>query len=103
MEATYKINKNELTIKFIGQITGTEGAHFTEECEKILGLHYSKIFLDMSYVPSMNSSAIGDLIRLHKSLISEQRSLVISGIHENLNQAFFSIHLDKILNIHKLA
>ena len=88
-----------LHIKFIGQIAGTEGVYFNDECNKIVSMQHHKNAIDLTFVPSMNSSAIGQLIKLHKSLLRDRRMLVITGIHDNLYQAFYSIHLDKILKI----
>ncbi len=101
MEVTYEVKDNVLNAKFIGQIAGTEGVHFAEECNKIMKMKHPKNAIDLSFVPSMNSSAIGQLIKLHKSLMRDRRMLIISGIHDNLYQAFYSIHLDKMLKIKK--
>ncbi|KAA3661085.1 MAG: anti-sigma factor antagonist [Calditrichaeota bacterium] len=99
MEATYHPTGDVLIVKFIGQIAGTEGEHFMHACDKILGMEYDKNSLDMSFVPSMNSAAIGQLLKLHKTLQRERRGLIISGIHDNLYQAFSAVHLDKLLKI----
>lgn len=101
METTYVVKDDVLNIKFIGQIAGTEAGHFTEECNKIINMNHAKNSIDLTFVPSMNSAAIGQLIKLHKNLLRDRRMLIISGIHDNLYQAFYSIHLDKILKIKK--
>ncbi|MCA9733013.1 MAG: STAS domain-containing protein [Deferribacteres bacterium] len=99
MEATYHPAADVLVVKFVGQIAGTEGEHFAKECDKIFRTEYDKVSLDMSYVPSMNSAAIGQLLKLHKTMQRERRGLIIAGIHDNLFQAFCAVHLDKILKI----
>lgn len=101
MEVGHYMSEDTMTIKLVGQIAGAEEQPFVDECEKIMHSEYKKIVLDLTNVPSMNSSSIGKLMRLQKNLTSDRRYFMIKGIHENLYKAFSAIHIDKLIKIRK--
>ena len=98
MDATTSSTSSAVTAKIMGGITEADGESLNQLfCElRDSGL---KVILDLSRVPIMTSTGIGKLIVLHKRLHSQNRQLVISGIHENLLAMFTSINLDKMIAI----
>ena len=99
MDITISTTDSTIIAKITGPVTDPDGEYLRQTFNKIVETSEKKVFIDLSLVPVMTSSAIGKLIVLLRRLKAQKRELIIDGIHDNLFSMFTSINLDKLLTI----
>ena len=99
MEISIRKNGDEIKAKITGPIKDSDGMALREAFDEMLEAGQKKVFIDLTYVPTINSLGIGKLLGFYRRLKAQQREVIIDGIHENLYSLFTSIHLHKLLNI----
>ena len=85
------------------QVQGPLDSDTAEEFQKILQdlatSDYKTITLDLSQVPSINSTSIGKILLLRKSLTEQDRQIRIQGCSDALYTTFQLIQFDKQIEI----
>ena len=89
-----EITETTATYKFIGEIS----TQHTNEINN-LKTHNLNIIIDLSECTHMNSLTLGLLILLHNNAKSNNKSLTLTNVPDNILDMLKSNCLDKILNI----
>jgi len=99
MDITISKTDAAIQAKIVGAITEADSDPLRSAFDAMATEDIPTVNLDLSMVPIITSTGIGKLIVFFKRLKSQNRELVISGIHDSLFELFSSINLDKMLNI----
>ena len=107
MKYTYEIVQSEDIIRFNpeGSIRSDESLDvFAEMSEKVTSLALKQrlnVIIDFSGLKLINSSGIGKLLMLNKSIKGNGLDFSITGLSPTLNQLFKFARIDAVLNIVK--
>ena len=94
-----ELSEEEVRLQVKGSLDTDAAEQFQKELGNLAGGDYRTITLDLSEVPSINSTCIGKILLLRKSLTEQNRSVRISGCSDALYNTFHLINLDKRINI----
>jgi anti-anti-sigma factor len=94
-----EISKTEVQLTVQGPLGGEKAEEFQESLQKLASGGYKTISLDLSGVPSMNSTCIGKILLLRKNLAEQDRTIRIKGCSETLYSTFQLLKFDKLVCI----
>jgi anti-anti-sigma factor len=92
-------SKEEVELRVQGALDSDTAEEFQEILKDLAASDYKTITLDLSQVPSINSTSIGKILLLRKSLTEQDRLIRIDGCSEALYTTFQLIQFDKQINI----
>lgn len=96
-----ELSEEEVQLQVTGSLDSEAAEQFQKELQRLAGGDHKTITLDLSEVPSINSTCIGKILLLRKSLTEQDRSIRISGCSDALYNTFQLIDLDKRINIER--
>jgi anti-anti-sigma factor len=94
-----EISEQEVQLQVRGSLDSAAAEQFQMELNRLADGDHKTITLDLSEVPTINSTCIGKILLLRKSLTEQDRSIRISGCSDALYNVFHLIDLDKRINI----
>ena len=94
-----ELSEQEIQLQVQGALDSEAAKQFQEELGRIAGGDHKTITLDLSEVPAINSTCIGKILLLRKSLTEQDRSIRIRGCSDALYNTFQLIDLDKRIHI----
>ena len=94
-----EISEQEVRLQVTGSLDSEAAEQFQKELKLLADGNHKTIALDFSEVPSINSTCIGKILLLRKSLNEQDRSIRISGCSDALYNTFQLIDLNKRINI----
>jgi len=94
-----ELSDEEVLLQVTGSLDSEAAEQFQEELKNLASGDHKTITLDLSEVPSINSTCIGKILLLRKSLTEQDRSIRISGCSDALYNTFQLIDLDKRISI----
>ena len=87
------------------RVQGALGSEAAEEFQVILqelaAADYKTITLDLTDVPSINSTCIGKILLLRKNLMDQDRTIRIDGCSEPLYNTFQLIKFDRLVAVER--
>jgi anti-anti-sigma factor len=95
------VSKDEVVLTVIGSLTGETTNEFQKKVEELSAGNWSRITLDLSKTPSINSSALGKILLFRKQLAERERTLQIRGCSETLFKTFQMIKFDTLISVEK--
>ncbi len=95
------VSKDEVVLSVIGSLTGETTNEFQKKVEELSAGNWSRITLDLSKTPSINSSALGKILLFRKQLAERERTLQIRGCSETLFKTFQMIKFDTLISVEK--
>jgi anti-anti-sigma factor len=95
------VSKDEVVLTVIGSLTGETTNEFQKRVEELSAGNWSRITLDLSKTPSINSSALGKILLFRKQLAERERTLQIRGCSETLFKTFQMIKFDTLISVEK--
>jgi len=99
MECDIKVDGEWILIIVKGAINFNSSEELKLEFEKVLGDGAINVRLNLTDVPISNSSGIGYMLMLYKSLKKRGGTLEIKGISKNLGEMMKLIKIDKLIKI----
>ena len=96
-----EISEEEVQLQVRGSLDSKAAEQFQKELGSLAGGDHKTITLDLKQVPSINSTCIGKILLLRKSLTEQDRSVRISGCSDALYNTFQLIDLDKRINVER--
>ena len=93
------ISEQEVQLQVTGSLDSEAAEQFQIELSRLADGDHKTISLELSAVPSINSTCIGKILLLRKSLSEQDRSIRISGCSDALYNVFQLIDLDKRIKI----
>ena len=94
-----EVSEQEVQLQVKGSLDSAAAEQFQMELNRLAGGDHKTITLDLKQVPTINSTCIGKILLLRKSLSEQDRSIRISGCSEALYNVFHLIDLDKRISI----
>ena len=94
-----EISGQEVQLQVKGSLDSTAAEQFQLELDRLAGGDHQTITLQLSEVAAINSTCIGKILLLRKSLTEQDRSIRISGCSDALYNTFQLIDLDKRIDI----
>jgi anti-anti-sigma factor len=94
-----ELSDGEVRLTVRGPLDSEAALQFQKELGDLAQGDHRTISLDLSEVPSINSTCIGKILLLRKSLAEQDRSVRISGCSDALYNTFQLIDLDKRIAI----
>ncbi len=94
-----KSNFREITAKPMGFLDYSQGTELVSELSKERRDKDLLLRIDFSDIIAVDSSGIGALITLHKSLPQGSQKVVLENIPANVYRIFKMCNLDKIFNV----
>jgi anti-anti-sigma factor len=94
-----EISEQEVQLEVRGSLDSPAAEQFQIELNRIAGGDHKTITLELSEVPTINSTCIGKILLLRKSLAEQDRSIRIRGCSDALYNIFHLIDLDKRISI----
>jgi anti-anti-sigma factor len=94
-----ELSEQEIQLQVQGALDSEAARQFQNELGSIAAGDHMTITLDLSEVPSINSTCIGKILLLRKSLTEQNRSIRIKGCSDALYNTFQLIDLDKRIHI----
>jgi anti-anti-sigma factor len=95
------ISKDEVVLAVNGSLTGETTNEFQKRVEELSAGNWSKITLDLSNTPSINSSALGKILLFRKQLAERDRILQIRGCSDTLFRTFQMIKFDTLISVQR--
>jgi anti-anti-sigma factor len=95
------VSSREVILVVSGPLSGDAVTECHGKMEELCAGRFQKITLDLSQVPSINSSALGKMLLFHKKLVANGGTLQIKGCNEGLYKIFQAIQFDKLFQIQK--
>jgi anti-anti-sigma factor len=95
------VSSREVILVVSGTLAADAVEEFQTKMEELCTGRFTKITLDLSQVPLINSSAIGKLFLFRKKLHEKGGILEIRGCSDGLYRIFQAIKLDKLILIQK--
>ncbi|UCF97623.1 MAG: STAS domain-containing protein [Spirochaetaceae bacterium] len=92
-------SKEEVQLRVEGPLDSEAAEAFQKELSTLAAGDYKTITLDLSEVPSINSTCIGKILLLRKSLTEQERMIRINGCSEAVYNTFQLIKFDRLVNI----
>jgi len=96
-----EISGEEVKLQVTGSLDSRAAEQFQMELKGLADGNHSTITLELSDVPSINSTCIGKILLLRKSLAEQDRSIRIRGCSDALYNTFQLIDLDKQISIER--
>jgi len=96
-----EISEEEVQLQVTGSLDSQAAEQFQTELKCLAGGNHRTITLQLSDVPSINSTCIGKILLLRKSLTEQDRSIRIRGCSDALYNTFQLIDLDKRISIER--
>ena len=96
-----EISEQEIQLQVSGSLNRETAEQFQLELNRLAGGDHQTITLELSEVPAINSSCIGKILLLRKSLTEQDRSIRIRGCSDALYNVFQLIDLDKRISIER--
>ena len=94
-----EISEQEVQLQVTGSLDRDAAEQFQLELNSLANGAHKAITLELSEVPSINSTCIGKILLLRKSLTEQDRAIRISGCSDTLYNTFQLIDLDKRISI----
>ena len=94
-----EISDQEVQLQVRGSLDSTAAEQFQMELDRLAGEDHQTITLELSEVAAINSTCIGKILLLRKSLTEQDRSIRIRGCSDALYNVFQLIDLDKRISI----
>ncbi|MGA2479039.1 MAG: STAS domain-containing protein [Spirochaetia bacterium] len=94
-----QVSKEEVILAVTGALSGETAAGFHHIMEELASGKSSKITLDLSKTPTINSSVLGKILLFRKKLAEQERTLQIRGCSEGLFKTFQMIKFDTLISI----
>jgi anti-anti-sigma factor len=94
-----EISAEEIQLKVAGSLDSEAAEQFQKELGDLAGGAHKIITLELTEVPAINSTCIGKILLLRKSLTEQDRSIRIRGCSDALYNTFQLIDLDKRISI----
>ena len=92
-------SQEEVELQVQGPLDSETAEEFQGILQDLAASDYKTITLDLSQVPSINSTSIGKILLLRKSLTEQDRLIRIHGCSEALYTTFQLIQFDKQIEI----
>ena len=96
-----EISGEEVKLQVSGSLDSRAAEQFQMELKRLADGKHGTITLELSDVPSINSTCIGKILLLRKSLAEQDRSIRIRGCSAALYNTFQLIDLDKRISIER--
>jgi anti-anti-sigma factor len=96
-----EVSAEEVELKVHSPLNGSAAEEFQRSLNRLLASGYRTITLDLSSATAVNSSCIGKILLLRKSLAEQQRSIRIRGCSDALYNTFQLIKLDRLISIER--
>jgi anti-anti-sigma factor len=92
-------SEGEVQLKVSGPLNNQAAEEFQKELAELAAGDYKTIILDLREVPSINSTSLGKILLLRKTLTEEDRTIRINGCSEALYNTFQLINFDRLISI----
>ena len=100
MEINSKINNDSLVIKpNVQRIDSSISTEFKSKVFDLLDKQYKFILLDISEIDFIDSSGLGALISILKSVTSQNATLAICGAQSKIINLFKLTRMDKVFTL----
>jgi anti-anti-sigma factor len=96
-----EISDQEVQLQVRGSLDSSAAEQFQMELDHLAGGVYQTITLELSEVGAINSTCIGKILLLRKSLTEQDRSIRIRGCSDALYNVFQLINLDKRISVER--
>ena len=96
-----EISGQEVQLQVRGPLDSAAAEQFQMELDRLAGGDHQTITLELSEVAAINSTCIGKILLLRKSLTEQDRSIRIRGCSDALYHAFQLINLDKRISVER--
>ena len=96
-----EISGQEVQLQVRGSLDSTAAEQFQMELDRLAGEDHQTITLELSEVAAINSTCIGKILLLRKSLTEQDRSIRIRGCSDALYNVFQLINLDKRISVER--
>ena len=94
-----EISKREVELQVRGTLSGDAAEEFQISLQNLVAGGHKTITLNLSEVPSINSTCIGKILLLRKNLTEQDRVIRIRGCSDALYNTFQLIKFDKLVSI----
>ena len=101
MDVSVSNLKSKVLVKINGSVNLTEAEALSNPFEKVLKESEKDVIVDLSHCLVMSTLGVGKIIFLNNRLESQNRSMIIKGIHEKLKKLFTAMKLHLVLNMHE--
>jgi anti-anti-sigma factor len=92
-------SKEEVELLVEGPLDSESAEEFQRILQDLVTSDYETITLDLSAVPSINSTSIGKILLLRKNLTEQDRLIRIRGCSDTLYTTFQLIQFDKLVDV----
>jgi anti-anti-sigma factor len=92
-------SKEEVTLSVQGPLDSDTAEQFQKQLNELAAGEYRVLTLDLSEVPSINSTCIGKILLLRKSLTEQDRLIRIKGCSDAVYNTLQLIKFDKLINV----
>jgi anti-anti-sigma factor len=96
-----QISGREVQLQVRGSLDSAAAEQFQMELDRLADGGHQTITLELSEVAAINSTCIGKILLLRKSLTEQDRSIRIRGCSDALYNVFQLIDLDKRISIER--
>lgn len=96
-----EISGQEVQLQVRGSLDSAAAEQFQMELDRLAGGDHQTITLELSEVAAINSTCIGKILLLRKSLTEQDRSIRIRGCSDALYNVFQLINLDKRISVER--
>ena len=96
-----EISGQEVLLQVRGSLDSAAAEQFQVELDRLAGGDHQTITLELSEVAAINSTCIGKILLLRKSLTEQDRSIRVRGCSDTLFNVFQLIDLDKRISIER--
>lgn len=96
-----EISGQEVQLQVRGSLDSAAAEQFQMELDRLAGGDHQTITLQLSEVAAINSTCIGKILLLRKSLTEQDRSIRIKGCSDALYNVFQLINLDKRISVER--
>jgi anti-anti-sigma factor len=94
-----QVSNEEVILVVSGSLSGETTSGFSKVLEELAAGKSSRITLDLSKTPTINSSVLGKILLFRKKLAEQERTLQIRGCSEGLFKTFQMIKFDTLISI----
>jgi anti-anti-sigma factor len=94
-------SRHEVELRVQGPLASEAAEEFQKVLQELSAGDYKIISLDLSGVPSINSTCIGKILLLRKSLAEQDRTIRINGCSDALYNTFQLIKFDRLVSIER--
>jgi len=94
-----EISKDEVQLRVQGPLSSDAAEEFQKSLHALAATNHKTITLNLSEVPSINSTCIGKILLLRKNLADQDRVIRVNGCSDALYNTFQLIKFDKLVRI----